>query len=346
MKRIGMRTIGKLALLVLLAMLIAVPAQAKKMKMIPKVDNILFFQDYSGSMAMGHKTYASKKIAMSKNLLYALNEKLPALGYNVGVYTFAPFAEMAAVAPYDQAAVAAGIGKIATKYSVFQRKTPMGYGIMDLRPVLDTLSGKTAIIMLSDGVHNEGIDPIEQARAIYASYPNVCFHIISFADDKYGQSILDAIAALSDCSCPMYDGTRMLANGTAVEDFIKCVGYDLIAACEGDMISFRTIHFDLAKWNIRDDMVPLLEEAVTIINDNECCYLIEGHTCSLGSIPYNQRLSEKRAQSVYDWLIANGANSACKLQTIGYGELRPAHDNSTEASRKLNRRVEIRVVGD
>jgi len=344
--RIGMKTVGKLALFALLALLIAAPAQAKKMKMIPKVDNIIFFQDYSGSMAMAHATYASKKIAMSKNLLYALNEKLPALSYNVGVYTFAPFSELAAVAPYDQAAVAAGIDQINTNYGIFQRKTPMGYGIMDLRPVLDTLSGKTAIVMLSDGRHNEGINPVEQAKAIYASYPNVCFHVISFADDSYGQGILDAIASLSDCSCPMYDGTRMLENGTTIDDFIKCFAYDLVAACEAEMVSFRTIHFDLAKWNIREDMVPLLEEAVQIINDNECCYLIEGHTCSLGSIPYNQRLSEKRAKSVYDWLIGNGASSACKLQTIGYGELRPKHDNSTEEGRKLNRRVEIRVVGD
>ncbi len=42
-------------------------------------------------MAMGHATYASKKIAMSKNLMYALNEKLPALSYNVGVYTLRSF---------------------------------------------------------------------------------------------------------------------------------------------------------------------------------------------------------------------------------------------------------------
>ncbi len=343
---IKMRTLGKLALFALLALLIAAPAQAKKMKMVPKVDNILFFQDYSGSMAMGHLTYASKKIAMSKNLLHALNEKLPALGYNVGVYTFAPFSELAAVAPYDQAAVAAGIDKIKTSYGVFQRKTPMGYGIMDLRPVLDTLSGKTAIVLISDGEHNEGIDPVEQAKAVYASYPNVCFQVVSFADNPRGQKILNAIAALNDCSCPVQDGTRLLVNGTAIDDFIKCFAYDMVAACEAEMVMFRTIHFDLAKWNIRDDMKPLLEEAVQIINDNECCYLIEGHTCSLGSIPYNQKLSEKRAQSVYDWLIGNGANSACKLQTIGYGELRPKHDNKTEEGRRMNRRVEIRVVGD
>ncbi len=130
---------------------------------------------------------------------------------------FAPFAELAAVAPYDQAAVAAGIGQVKTNYGVFQRKTPMGYGIMDLRPVLDTLSGKTAIIMLSDGKQNQGIDPVEQAKAIYASYPNVCFHIISFADNAYGKSVLDAIAALSNCSCPLVDGTLMLENGTTID---------------------------------------------------------------------------------------------------------------------------------
>ena len=55
-----------LTVLVLMVLVMAIPAQAKKMKMVPKVDNIIFFQDYSGSMAMGHATYASKKIAMSQ----------------------------------------------------------------------------------------------------------------------------------------------------------------------------------------------------------------------------------------------------------------------------------------
>ena len=47
----------------------------------------------------------------------------------------------------------------------------MGYGIMDLRPVLDTLSGKTAIIMLSDGKQNQGIDPVEQAKGHLRQLP-------------------------------------------------------------------------------------------------------------------------------------------------------------------------------
>ena len=346
MMRIGRKTLVFATMFALLVMLAAVPAQAKKMKMVPKVDNILFFEDYSGSMAMGHNTFASKKIAMAKSLLYALNEELPALSYNAGLYTFAPFSELAPVAPYDQAKMAGAISKIKTDYGIFQRKTPMGYGLMDLRPVLDTLSGKTAIIMLSDGGWNHGINPIEQAKAIYASYPNVCFHIISFADNAKGKAILDAIAALSDCSCKTIDGPSMLGNGTAVEDFLKCVAYDLVPACEGDMISFKTINFDLAKWNIRDDMKPLLDEAVSLVNENECCYLVEGHTCTLGSVPYNQKLSEKRAKAVYDYMVAKGANSACKMQWIGYGKLRPKYDNKTNEGRKKNRRVEIRVVGD
>ncbi len=345
MMRLGKYSVY-VALFVLMAMLCAAPAQAKKMKMVPKVDNIVFFQDYSGSMAMAHATYGAKKIAMSKSLLYSMVEKLPALSYNTGLYTFAPFSELAAVAPYDQAAMAAAVGKINTNYAIFQRKTPMGYGLMDLNPVLSSLSGKTAVILISDGGQNHGIDPIEQAKAILSSNPNVCFHVVSFADEPKGKKVLDTIAALSDCSCPVQDGLRLLANGTAVEDFLKCVAYDLVPCCEGDMVTFRTIHFDLAKWNIKDQMKPLLDEAIKIINDNECCYLIEGHTCSLGSRPYNQKLSEKRAKSVYDYLMSNGATTACKLTTIGYGEDRPKHSNKTDEGRKLNRRVEIRVVGD
>ena len=71
-------------------------------------------------------------------------------------------------------------------------------------------------------------------------------------------------------------------------------------------------------------------------------FQLVGHTCSLGSDGYNQRLSENRARAVKDWLVKNGY-PADQLSTTGLGKKNPVADNSTEEGRKLNRRVEIRV---
>ena len=70
---------------------------------------------------------------------------------------------------------------------------------------------------------------------------------------------------------------------------------------------------------------------------------IAGHTDSTGSETYNQQLSERRAQAVMNALISYGV-SAGRMTTIGYGESQPIADNSTQAGRQLNRRVEITLT--
>jgi len=69
---------------------------------------------------------------------------------------------------------------------------------------------------------------------------------------------------------------------------------------------------------------------------------VQGHTDSIGSAGYNQRLSERRAGSVSNYLEDLGVRSS-RIETIGYGKSRPRATNSTAAGRQLNRRVEIHV---
>lgn len=69
---------------------------------------------------------------------------------------------------------------------------------------------------------------------------------------------------------------------------------------------------------------------------------VEGHTDSTGTQQYNQRLSERRAASVADYLIANGVPSSM-ITVWGVGELRPRSTNETAEGRQQNRRVEIRI---
>jgi outer membrane protein OmpA-like peptidoglycan-associated protein len=70
---------------------------------------------------------------------------------------------------------------------------------------------------------------------------------------------------------------------------------------------------------------------------------IAGHTDSTGSIDANQRLSERRAESVKNALVGMGVNPS-RLSIIGYGEGKPIASNNTEAGRQQNRRVEVRII--
>jgi OOP family OmpA-OmpF porin len=67
---------------------------------------------------------------------------------------------------------------------------------------------------------------------------------------------------------------------------------------------------------------------------------VAGHTDSRGRDAYNQGLSERRAVSVKDYLVAGGFPAA-QIDTIGYGETQPVADNATEEGRAANRRVVI-----
>ncbi|RNC69190.1 MAG: OmpA family protein [Desulfuromonadales bacterium] len=71
--------------------------------------------------------------------------------------------------------------------------------------------------------------------------------------------------------------------------------------------------------------------------------LIAGHTDSTGSETYNQKLSEQRAVAVKTALSARGVAPA-RMTTVGFGESKPVADNTTDAGRVLNRRVEITIT--
>jgi OOP family OmpA-OmpF porin len=109
-----------------------------------------------------------------------------------------------------------------------------------------------------------------------------------------------------------------------------------------EIITFNLL-FDFDSAKIKDDMIPALEQAQKILNEDPAAtFLVMGHTCSLGTDAYNQKLSERRAAAVKNWLVSNGIDAG-RLEEIGYGETKPKYDNSTEESRKLNRRVEIQT---
>lgn len=69
-----------------------------------------------------------------------------------------------------------------------------------------------------------------------------------------------------------------------------------------------------------------------------------GHTDSVGTDAYNQKLSERRANAVKDYLVSQGIEPS-RIYTEGKGESQPVADNKSSAGRAKNRRVEIEVVG-
>jgi len=72
--------------------------------------------------------------------------------------------------------------------------------------------------------------------------------------------------------------------------------------------------------------------------------VVEGHTDSVGADALNWSLSERRANSVRDYLLATTILGASRIQAVGYGETRPIANNETATGRGLNRRIDVVVV--
>lgn len=88
------------------------------------------------------------------------------------------------------------------------------------------------------------------------------------------------------------------------------------------------------------DTLRNLASQLTAASATYTSVLVEGHTCNIGAAAYNQGLSERRAQSVVDYLVSQGVRPEA-IRSVGYGLTRPMADNATHAGREQNRRVEI-----
>lgn len=95
--------------------------------------------------------------------------------------------------------------------------------------------------------------------------------------------------------------------------------------------------------NVTESSAYLQRVAVLINTKTDKNVILEGHTDNLGNEALNQELSEARARSVREALIAQGID-AKRLSTAGYSFNRPVASNANDEGRKLNRRVEVVIL--
>ncbi len=104
--------------------------------------------------------------------------------------------------------------------------------------------------------------------------------------------------------------------------------------------------FDFNSSGIKPAFAPTLDKVAGILNRyNRSNIRIIGHTDSVGSEAYNQKLSVARAESVARHLERQGVNPV-RVRIQGKGETEPRASNNSEAGRQLNRRVEMLIIPD
>ena len=132
---------------------------------------------------------------------------------------------------------------------------------------------------------------------------------------------------------------RLKVKGTLVLD----AGAVKVLKNSGKSIRINNIFFDFDKYDLKEKSYEALNLLFKFMKDNpEILVEINAYTDNVGSSNYNQGLSERRAQSVVNYLVQKGININ-RLFPQGFGESNPVATNDTEEGRALNRRVEFRL---
>ncbi len=110
---------------------------------------------------------------------------------------------------------------------------------------------------------------------------------------------------------------------------------------KGKPITIDNILFEINKAYLKKESIDILDKLIKIMRQKpELKVEIRGHTDSTGEKDYNQKLSERRADAVAEYMIKNGISPE-RLNSVGFGETKPIASNKTEEGRSKNRRTEF-----
>jgi outer membrane protein OmpA-like peptidoglycan-associated protein len=164
--------------------------------------------------------------------------------------------------------------------------------------------------------------------------------------DHYGNTAVGAIigAAVGGTAGALI-GHHMDKQAAEMREDMKDAKIERIG--EGIKITFDSgILFAINSSDLQSTARQNIESLAKVLNKYpDTNILVEGDTDNTGTEEYNQKLSERRAQSVSDYLKGQGIPGS-RISTVGLGELNPIASNDTEYGRSLNRRVEVAIFAN
>jgi OmpA-OmpF porin, OOP family len=339
----------------------------------PNVDNFLVLFDSSSSMGDTYKGH--EKLAIAKAVAGSMNQTLPELNFSSGMRTFGHHSAVTrepTVLVYGLTRYStAGLGSAIDGVTHAGGTTPLGSAIAGAHEDLQAVSGKTALIIITDGkdlLHN----PQTEIEAMAAELGDrLCVYTIQIGDDPASAKSLEKLTTATGCGFAstadsLTSGSNMAnfveqvflspapipvaepepfvdSDGDGVPDHLdKCPGTPKGATvdAEGCWI-IGTIHFDFDEAEIKPDALPVLNEISDVMQKNPGLNMnINGFTDNIGTLEYNQRLSERRAEAAKKYLVDQGIDSN-RFTINGFSYTMPVSSNETEEGRRMNRRVEF-----
>ena len=336
---------------------------------VSSIDNFVIILDASSSMGDLYK--GNEKFDMAVQIVNRMNQTLPELGQNGALRTFGHSPTISdkktilfyGMEKYSTKALGEKLKKISEAGGTSPMHTALdASGQEELKPV----SGKTAVIIISDGQPESSLESpitLKAAQALKDQLgPGFCYYPIFVGDNEKGAALMDEIARIGKCGFSSNADNLLTNAGMAkfVEDVFltkkpaapapaaKAVAPPATPApvvlkgtnAQGIWVVDEA-YFDFDKSVVKPEAFDFLNQIVEVLKTYpQINVKVQGHTDSIGTKAYNDALSIRRAQAVKTYLTDKGI-SGDRLILEGFGFSKPAAPNSTAKGRSLNRRVEL-----
>jgi hypothetical protein len=171
----------------------------------------------------------------------------------------------------------------------------------------------------------------------------------SFSDEETGEFLICLPTDKDYCLNVSKKGYLFFSENFALkgifrktEPFLKDVPMQSIKI--GESIILKNIFFETDLYALKKESRIELDKVIEFLHDYPAIKIeISGHTDNVGSLDYNQTLSENRAKSVVDYLIKSSITKD-RIKYKGYGFSQPVASNDTEEGKALNRRTELKII--
>lgn len=312
-----------------------------------KVDNFLIILDGSSSMWECSKD-GNKKLDQAKQIALGINQSIDGLNLKGGLHVIGETKAtrgslvndslIYGMTQYSPSEFASAVNSLHSA-----GLTPISIPLAKSIDTLQNVSGKTAVILISDGIQvsTDKNSPEAAAKQLKSALGDrVCIYTVLIGDDPTGRATMEDVANAGKCGFATTGND--LANSAGISDFVKKVFFEkAIAVPAPSPVSFNLhVKFDFDKDTIRPQEEDNLAEVGSFLAMHpEIKVTLEGHTCNMGLEVYNLGLSKRRAESVKRYLVKKFKIDSSRLNTVGYGFSRPLESNDTNKGREANRRV-------
>jgi OOP family OmpA-OmpF porin len=325
-----------------------------------KADNIEILLDKSGTM--GDAYGGVQKLAIEKSLASKFNSYIYDLNINAGVRTFGQNLAnfdvtnlVYGIAKYDPNGVEGAIQNMRTPYG----DSPLDKAILAAGNDLKTLPGSSALVIFTDAVQWNMFGPAawQAATSVKKQYGDkLCIYTVQIGNDAAGAKFLNEIVAVGQCGVAVKGDD--LANDSAMNAFVNkifCAAPAAVAPPPPPVTEMEKklekgratldVKFDFDKSVVKPEYYKDIEAVADVMKKHpDMKIMIEGHTDSVGTAKYNQKLSQRRAEAIKKVMETKYNIDPSRLTAKGFGESKPVATNKTAEGRHQNRRSEASVT--